>query len=185
LCARSTDDLSTLEGPAAAGNFWDVGNYRVVLKRINTGAKLCDEFVRLIHERCENRSVSKFRVFVRLVDAQGRLVESFRFASWHTVAGNVRSRSLVSQPHRRAAIEKQYAKQLMGWTERWEARLRTIGEFGTLKDGWQSVLSEARGLADIHTGMKVHTAVRARGTKAWLFVCVCECVCVCGLVGVG
>ena len=43
------DDLEHIE---TDGNFWDVGNYKVVLKRINTGAKLCDELVKMLNERC-------------------------------------------------------------------------------------------------------------------------------------
>lgn len=81
-----------------------MGNYRVVLKRINTGAKLCEEFVRLVHER--------------------------------------------------AAIEKQYAKQLTSWGERWQGRVKSNGEYGSLKDGWLSMFTEARELADIHIGIK-------------------------------
>eukprot|EP00043_Microstomoeca_roanoka_P000052 m.26453 g.26453 ORF g.26453 m.26453 type:complete len:410 (+) comp10045_c2_seq2:241-1470(+) len=33
------------------GNFWDVGNYKPVLKRISNGPKLCDEMVRMMQER--------------------------------------------------------------------------------------------------------------------------------------
>jgi len=32
-------------------SFWDVQGYKPVLKRINNGAKLCDELVKMIMER--------------------------------------------------------------------------------------------------------------------------------------
>lgn len=34
-----------------ATSFWDVGGYKPVLKRINNGAKLCDELVKMLMER--------------------------------------------------------------------------------------------------------------------------------------
>jgi hypothetical protein len=43
----------------------------------------------------------------------------------------------------------------LSFAERWEERLRTIGEFGTLCDGWHGMLAEARGLSDIHNQLKV------------------------------
>ena len=55
------------------------------------------------------------------------------------------SRSYLSLSLLRAAIEKQYSKSLLGWAERWEEKLRTLGENYTLRDGWQGVLTEARG----------------------------------------
>jgi hypothetical protein len=48
LIGHSLEDLSHIDG---SGNFWDIGNHKVVLKRINTGAKLCDELVKLMNER--------------------------------------------------------------------------------------------------------------------------------------
>ena len=44
----SGDDLGQID---TNGNFWDLGNYKMVLKRINNGAKLCDELVKLMNER--------------------------------------------------------------------------------------------------------------------------------------
>ena len=44
----SGDDLGHVD---TNGNFWDLGHYKNVLKRINTGAKLCDELVKMMNER--------------------------------------------------------------------------------------------------------------------------------------
>jgi hypothetical protein len=107
------DDISPAD---LTGNFWEIGKYKVALKRINTGAKLCDEFVKMVNERC------------------GALpaLEDFR-----------------------AAIEKQYAKNLLQWAEKWEEKLRTNGEYGTTANGWRAIFTEARGLSDIHSQVKV------------------------------
>eukprot|EP00049_Salpingoeca_infusionum_P014290 m.267002 g.267002 ORF g.267002 m.267002 type:complete len:446 (-) comp15634_c5_seq4:2719-4056(-) len=95
----------SMESLATSGTFWEVGNYKVVLKRINNGPKLCDEFVRLCHER--------------------------------------------------ANIEKQYAKSLQSFADKWEEKLNTkLHEFGTLRDGWFAVLGEARTLSTMHD--KIH-----------------------------
>lgn len=38
---------------ATSDSFWDVGNFKRTVKRIDDGAKLCDEFVKLVAERAE------------------------------------------------------------------------------------------------------------------------------------
>jgi hypothetical protein len=45
--AGSSDDLSLIP----EGNFYDVGGYKPVLKRINMGPKRCDEFAKMLSER--------------------------------------------------------------------------------------------------------------------------------------
>ena len=63
---------------------------------------------------------------------------------------------------RRASIEKAYAKSLQQWSERWEDKLRTMGVSGSLRDGWQAVFTETRGLHDIHTQLKVGVLPREK-----------------------
>lgn len=41
------------EVSATTNSFWDVGNYRKVLERMDNGAKLCDDLHRLLTERAE------------------------------------------------------------------------------------------------------------------------------------
>ena len=43
----STEDLSLVPGR----NFYDVGGYKPVLKRINMGPKRCEEFAKMLSER--------------------------------------------------------------------------------------------------------------------------------------
>lgn len=38
---------------ATSDSFWDVGNFKRTVKRIDDGAKLCDEFMKLVTERAE------------------------------------------------------------------------------------------------------------------------------------
>lgn len=38
---------------ATSDSFWDVGNFKRTVKRIDDGAKLCDEFMKLVAERAE------------------------------------------------------------------------------------------------------------------------------------
>lgn len=38
---------------ASSDSFWEVGNYRRTVKRIDDGAKLCDELMKLVAERAE------------------------------------------------------------------------------------------------------------------------------------
>lgn len=46
---RGSDENLT----ASSDSFWDVGNYRRTVKRIDDGAKLCDELMKLVAERAE------------------------------------------------------------------------------------------------------------------------------------
>ena len=50
--ARSEEDIIA----AATDSFWDIGNYKRVVKRIDDGAKLCSDYVKMIHERAEIES---------------------------------------------------------------------------------------------------------------------------------
>ena len=50
--ARSEEDIIA----AITDSFWDIGNYKRVVKRIDDGAKLCNEYVKMIHERAEIES---------------------------------------------------------------------------------------------------------------------------------
>ena len=49
--AKSEDDLTQLE--AHTDSFWDIGNYRKVVKRIDDGARLCSDLAKMIQERAE------------------------------------------------------------------------------------------------------------------------------------
>ena len=50
--ARSEEDIIA----AITDSFWDIGNYKRVVKRIDDGAKLCNEYLKMIHERAEIES---------------------------------------------------------------------------------------------------------------------------------
>ena len=48
----SSPDPSTVS--ASSGfNFWDVNSYKRTVKRIDDGARLCDDFLKLLAERAE------------------------------------------------------------------------------------------------------------------------------------
>ena len=47
----SDSDLSQIGGQSES--FWEVGNYKRVVKRIDDGAKLCDEMIQLVTERAD------------------------------------------------------------------------------------------------------------------------------------
>lgn len=49
---KSEEDLTKLDGPTSE-SFWDIGNYRKVVKRIEDGLRLCNEFIKLTQERAE------------------------------------------------------------------------------------------------------------------------------------
>lgn len=51
----------------------------------------------------------------------------------------------------RAEIEKSYAKQLSGWTKKWNDMLDKGPEYGTTQAAWRGVLEEADKLSDLHT----------------------------------
>ena len=49
--AKSEEDLLHLE--AKSDSFWDIGNYQKVVKRIENGARLCGDFVKMAQERAD------------------------------------------------------------------------------------------------------------------------------------
>lgn len=49
---------------ASTDSFWDVGNYKRTVKRIDDGAKLCDDFVKLVCERAEIEAKYAFKLKV-------------------------------------------------------------------------------------------------------------------------
>eukprot|EP01137_Pigoraptor_chileana_P029954 Opistho-2@15902 len=50
----------------------------------------------------------------------------------------------------RAAIEKEYSKALQAWAKKNDKYLEKSPEFGTLKDAWRAMLTEAESIAEIH-----------------------------------
>jgi hypothetical protein len=48
VTSSSMEDLSLIP----EGNFWDIGGYKPVLRRINLGPRRCDELVKMLAERC-------------------------------------------------------------------------------------------------------------------------------------
>ena len=49
--ARSEEDITQLV--AKTDSFWDIGNYKRVVKRIDDGARLCSDFVKMAQERSD------------------------------------------------------------------------------------------------------------------------------------
>ena len=47
--AKSEEDFIA----AMTDSFWDIGNYKRVVKRVDDGAKLCVEYGKMINERAE------------------------------------------------------------------------------------------------------------------------------------
>ncbi len=48
---KSEDDILSLE--ASTDSFWDIGNFRRVIKRIENGARLCSDLVKMAQERID------------------------------------------------------------------------------------------------------------------------------------
>lgn len=57
---RGSDE--NLQYSAASDSFWDVGNFKRTVKRIDDGAKLCDEFMKLVTERAEIEAKYAFKL---------------------------------------------------------------------------------------------------------------------------
>ncbi|EDO42689.1 predicted protein [Nematostella vectensis] len=52
---------------ASSDSFWDVGNYKRTVKRVDDGSKLCDEFMKMVTERAEieARYSAKLKVWAK------------------------------------------------------------------------------------------------------------------------
>lgn len=53
--ANSGDENVPTNGDATSpgSNFWDVNYYKTIVKRMEDGAKLCDDFMKMVTERAE------------------------------------------------------------------------------------------------------------------------------------
>jgi len=49
---KSEEDLTRMDGPTTE-SFWDIGNYRKVVKRVDDGLRLCNDFIRMSQEKAE------------------------------------------------------------------------------------------------------------------------------------
>ena len=51
VVTRSEEDLSLIV--AKTDSFWDIGNYKRVVKRTDDGARLCSDFIKMVQERAD------------------------------------------------------------------------------------------------------------------------------------
>lgn len=68
----------------------------------------------------------------------------------------------------RADLEKAYSKSLKTWSKKWSDYLQKGSEYGTMKNTWQSSLTEADKLAEIH--LATHNVLNdelSREIKEW------------------
>ncbi len=49
--------VKTKEVAVEAGDFWHVGNYKRIVKKVEDGAKFCEEFSQMLTERAEIESL--------------------------------------------------------------------------------------------------------------------------------
>ncbi|EDO41940.1 predicted protein, partial [Nematostella vectensis] len=98
-------------------SFWQVNNYKRTVRRVDDGAKLCDDFMKMVSERAE--------------------------------------------------IEALYAAKLQAWSRKWLDLLNKGPEYGSCKDSWVHVTSEAEQVAQVHINLqstllsRVHESVAA------------------------
>ena len=51
------DDVEAISrGGMADFNFWEINNYKKTVKRMEDGARLCDDFMKMVNERAEIES---------------------------------------------------------------------------------------------------------------------------------
>lgn len=51
------DDVeSVCRGDMADFNFWEINNYKKTIKRMEDGARLCEDFMKMVNERAEIES---------------------------------------------------------------------------------------------------------------------------------
>ena len=60
------------------------------------------------------------------------------------------STEMIKMAQERAELEAKYSKSLQQWSRKWEEFVNKGPEYGTLQNGWRSLLQEASRQSDIH-----------------------------------
>lgn len=102
-------------------SFWDVGNYKVVLQRMENDAKLCDDFISLVRQRAEIE-----RTYSKMVAEWGarwkRYIEGNESPEYGTLRNGWRALSeeatTVSSIHQ--TIAEQLSNKVEGGVQSWK-----------------------------------------------------------------
>ena len=93
---------------ATTDSFWDVGNYKRTVKRIDDGAKLCDDFMKLVTERAEIEAKYSFKLKAWAKRWEELVKNGPEYASMETGM-----RGTVSEAEARSELHMQCRDRLM------------------------------------------------------------------------
>lgn len=94
---------------ASSDSFWDIGNYKRTVKRIDDGAKLCDDFMKLVCERAEIEAKYSFKLKTWAKKWDELIKNGPEYANLETAM-----RGTVGEAEARSELHMQCRDRLMG-----------------------------------------------------------------------
>jgi len=149
--AKSEEDFIA----AMTDSFWDIGNYKRVVKRVDDGAKLCVEYVKMINERAEIEAKYAKRLQEWAKKWEDMIAKNSEYGSLETGwKGQLREAQRVAECHLdcQRRIQEEVIPAMNGWKGEnyhksllhWKETKKTDENFQRAQKPWEKKLLKSQ-----------------------------------------